>query len=88
MNKILKAFFVYSNPLFWIYAIVSLIYLLLEHMLIISSISDWYFIYFKLDNIPKRHREDLLSSLEIVVNSKNFLQRRALKKAIEILKNK
>ncbi|AGM14105.1 hypothetical protein P2559Y_0042 [Croceibacter phage P2559Y] len=64
----LDKFFIFTNPLAWVYFILYLIWLGIKGFLDFTGIFDWYYVLFKLKNMEKRNRKDLVF---VFTNKKN-----------------
>lgn len=82
----LDKFFIFTNPLFWVYFILYLIWLGIKGFLDFTGIFDWYYVLFKLKGMEKRYGNDLVF---VFTNKKNkffWLKQRAWEYATKIIK--
>lgn len=55
-----EKFFILTNPIFWAYFLIMAIYYLLDMLNNFLGIKDWYWVLFKLKNMPLAHKKDLV----------------------------
>ena len=53
-------FFILTNPIFWVYFLIMASYYLLDMLNNFLGIKDWYWVLFKLKNMPLAHKKDLV----------------------------
>jgi len=82
-----EKFFILTNPLFWMWAIIMLLWGILRKGLVYLGILDWYYVLFRFDKIPKRGKRVLLELNKNKDLKMFWLKRKAFEYAInEILK--
>ncbi len=79
-------FFIYTNPLAWVYFLICLLWLGVKGFLDFTGVSDWYYVLFKLKNMKKQHREDLVSVFTRKKNKLFWPKQKAWECAIKIIK--
>lgn len=53
-------FFILTNPIFWVYFLIMASYYLLDMLNNFLGIKDWYWVLFKLKNMPLAQKKDLV----------------------------
>ena len=57
-------FFMYTNPLTWVYFIILILWFFLQEFLAVSGIADWYFCLFQMNSMEEQFKEDFIKSVE------------------------
>lgn len=78
--------FVLTNPLFYIWAIMLLIYIALEKLLDITGIYDWYYVLFRFNRMSERGKEEMVFIMDKRAIRLFWLKRKAWEYATKLIK--
>ena len=67
----IENFLIYTNPLSWVLCVLMGLYWIVDKFLTISSISDWYFIKFKMNKVDDATLRQLIR-MSNNASEKNF----------------
>lgn len=79
-------FFIITNPLAWVWFMLHLIWLGIKGLLNFTGVFDWYYVLFKLKNMEKRNRKDLVFFYTNKKNKFFWTKQKAWEYATKIIK--
>lgn len=56
-TEFVEQFFIMTNPLFWVFALITYIYTGFKNLFTEIGITDWWYILFKLDKQDDKHKK-------------------------------